>query len=550
MAILQKIGLYWHTLRTLRPIQWYGRFKFYLAWPRVDRRPAPKRRLTVNGKWIMPACRQISMAGPERFSFLNETKDLSGYGWDDPALAKLWRYNLHYFDDLNALAADRRKDWHWALIERWIKENPPAVGTGWEPYPVSLRIVNWIKWALKGNELSAAALDSLAIQIRWLTQRLEYHLLGNHLFTNGKALVFAGLFFEGEEAEGWLKKGLHILLREIDEQILADGGHFELSPMYHALVLEDMLDLCNICATFPGALDDEMKMLTSNWRQRIRPMSDWLAAMCHPDGEISFFNDAAIAVAPPPAELADYAVRLGLDLGEEPERPLVHLAESGYIRLRRGPVVAILDVGRIGPDYLPGHGHADTLSFELSVGMQRVLVNSGTSVYGAGAERLRQRGTDAHNTLSINGENSSQVWAGFRVARRARPIDLDISETEHITVSCGHDGYRYLSGKPVHRRLWRFGGNELIIEDKVSGTVKSAIAWFHFHPDRVIVFNDDEQQGSVSLPDGARLAWQIKAGAGQMRPSSYHPQFGVSRASNCLAVKLDGGRSVIKFSWY
>ena len=110
--------------------------------------------------------------------------------------------------------------------------------------------MNWNKFALSGNELSDAARDSLAIQARWLRKRLEWHLLGNHLFANAKALVFVGLFFCGEEADGWLRTGTQILRKQIPEQILADGAQFELSPMYHALALEDVLDLVNITRAF------------------------------------------------------------------------------------------------------------------------------------------------------------------------------------------------------------------------------------------------------------------------------------------------------------
>src|SRR5205085_8722772 len=141
-----------------------------------------------------------------------------------------------------------------SLQQCWIDENPPAVGVGWEPYPTSLRIVNWIKWALAGNRMNDKAIASLAVQVRFLSQNLEQHLLGNHLLANAKALVFAGLFFEGDEAVSWLRTGLRLLAREIPEQVLPDGGHFERSPMYHSAILEDMLDLCNVTQTYPQAL--------------------------------------------------------------------------------------------------------------------------------------------------------------------------------------------------------------------------------------------------------------------------------------------------------
>ena len=101
------------------------------------------------------------------------------------------------------------------MIIKWINENPVALGTGWEPYPVSLRVVNWIKWILLGNEPERRMIKSLVVQTRWLRKRLEYHLLGNHLLANAKALTTAGLFFQGEEADDWYKIGVKILEKGI-----------------------------------------------------------------------------------------------------------------------------------------------------------------------------------------------------------------------------------------------------------------------------------------------------------------------------------------------
>jgi hypothetical protein len=240
-----RLSRYWHTLRHLRPVQLYGRIAFRLARPRPDTRPAPAVRALL-GPWLAPARRKPSLAGPRKFCILNVDGSLDEIGWDGPEREKLWRYNQHYFDDLNALNAGDRSGWHLDLLSDWVAGYPPAIGNGWEPYPTSLRIVNWIKWSRAGNLLPKPCIESLAVQARWLTRRLEVHLLGNHLFANAKALVFAGLFFEGEEAAGWLSQGLNVLSRQMPEQILADGGQFERSPMYHALALEDVLDLCNV----------------------------------------------------------------------------------------------------------------------------------------------------------------------------------------------------------------------------------------------------------------------------------------------------------------
>ena len=229
------------------------------------------------------------MRSPTRFRFLNVEGELVKPGdWNSEAFAKLWLYNLHYFDDLNAEAAIERVDWHRVLIHRWIEENPPGTGNGWEPYPLSLRIINWIKWYFSGNELDAPASHSLTVQVRFLMCRLERHILGNHLFVNAKALVFAGCFFEGEEAKAWLLKGLSILDCQIPEQILRDGGQFERSTMYHALAYEDMLDLLNLSKAFPGQFD-ALEMGPREWGKIIEGMGRWLRVMCHPDGEIAFF---------------------------------------------------------------------------------------------------------------------------------------------------------------------------------------------------------------------------------------------------------------------
>ncbi len=85
------------------------------------------------------------MAGPRSFVLLNEPGQLDEIVWDGPQREKLWRNNQHYFDDLNAIEAPARPAWHAALIDDWVANNPPGHSIGREPYPLSLRVVNWIK---------------------------------------------------------------------------------------------------------------------------------------------------------------------------------------------------------------------------------------------------------------------------------------------------------------------------------------------------------------------------------------------------------------------
>jgi uncharacterized heparinase superfamily protein len=539
-----KAARYWHTLRHLKPGQFYWRIWFRLYRPRLAARGKNWSLRLPQGAWQVPAGRPTCMLGPQQFRFLNHTHTLPAQGgWNDASQEKLWLYNLHYFDDLNAADAATRVAWHRALLERWLRENPPTQGNGWEPYPTSLRLVNWVKWLQTGNPPVPGMVESLATQAQWLSKKLERHLLGNHLFVNAKALVFAGVVFDGPQAADWLATGLHIIARELPEQVLADGGNFERSPMYHAIFLEDVLDLINAATHWP---DRVPSATLAQWRATAASMLAWLSGMTHPDGEIALFNDAAFGIAPNLAALRAYAQRLGVNAALPAP---MHFADSGYIRLESDKAVAFLDVAMVGPDYLPGHAHADTLSFELSVLGQRVVVNGGTSRYGLGPDRLRERGTAAHSTVQVAGEDSSEVWGGFRVARRARPFDLVMQTTAGgAVVACSHDGYRRLVGKPVHRREWQMDAGGLLVTDWVSGGNHAAVARFILHPQAVATPQGDGGW-RVAMPGAQSLSVMVNHGTAELEPAHYAPEFGRVLPTQCLVVDLVGGKAITAFRW-
>jgi len=548
MKALTLASRYLHTVRHLRFGQIFHRIRFRLSTGRRDFSPAPALR-SVTGPWVYPVERPPSMKGPMRFRFLNEEQPLAG--WDDSERPKLWRYNLHYFDDLCAEGAETRRSWHQEIIMRWIADNPAFSGSGWEPYPCSLRIVNWIKYALSGNTLTKAAQHSLAVQTRWLASRIEWHILGNHLLANAKALIFAGSYFSGPESDCWRALGLSILARELPEQILKDGGHFERSPMYHALVLEDVLDLINVTRAY-----DLDRLPSSSGGSRIGAefegyatrMRLWLAQMCHPDGEIAFFNDASFRIGARPSQLDDYAQRLGQSPLETQRDALVDLSESGYIRLADETVTLLVDAAPVGPDYLPAHGHADTLSFEMSIGAQRFVVNGGTSLYGNSHERQRQRGTAAHNTVEIDGMDSSEVWHGFRVARRARVIERIVEHAgTALTVRAVHDGYLRLPGKPLHRRCWTLEGASLLIDDSIVGDFNFAVAYFHFHPN--VVIRVDSGKIEALMPDGTEVAISPSSRFIAIEDGTWHPEFGVSVDNKRLVIRFDGTNLRTRMTW-
>ncbi len=274
--------------------------------------------------------------------------------------------------------------------------------------------------------------------------------------------------------------------------------------------------------------------------------------MCHPDGEIAFFNDAALGIAARPADIETYALRLGLGEGPGPQEGITCLPASGYIRLARKEAVVILDVGKIGPCYLPGHAHADSLSFELSLFGRRVVVNSGTSCYGSSPERLRQRSTAAHTTVEVDGADSSEIWSSFRVARRVNPINLRYADEGHqgLTVSCAHDGYTRLPGRVIHHRRWRLQADRLEIEDRIEGKAIQAVARFHWHPDIASTATLEGNVKSMSLQlDQYRVTWSTSGPKGDLEPSTYHPAFGMSLRNRVMIAPLNPTGTIYSIVW-
>lgn len=544
---------YFHTLRYLKPTQLLYRVLFSIYSPCLDRAVAPPLR-AAGGSFIEPARRRISLVAPQTFCFLNQTKHLCDIGWnsvgvdgDEMSPSKLWRYHQHYFDDLNSFNASERKNWHEALLKEWVSQ-PASFGLGWDPFPTSLRIVNWIKWQFSGNILSPCCVQSLAEQVRWLSQRLERHLLGNHFFVNGKALVFAGLFFDGREAEQWLNKGLKIVSTELREQVLPDGAHFELSPMYHCIFLEDLLDLINLARMFSNKIPMGN---VERWKIQAADMVRWMRLMTHPDGDIALFNDAAFGVAPLPEQIIDYAQRLGVSMPKYflPGN-LTHLEASGYIRIEDEVQALIIDVAKVGPDYLPGHAHADTLSFELSLFKERVFVNGGTSEYGNGNIRQQERATGSHNTVVIDQQNSSEVWAGFRVARRAYPADLQIKHSDDESIiTCSHTGYERLRKGLRHNRKWTCSRGSLEIHDVVKGNFSEAFAHYHLSPD-VLIKSIKSNKVLLMTKGENEISVDVRGASFDILNGFYSPEFGIRIPNKCLKIQLDKLQgALVRIKW-
>jgi uncharacterized heparinase superfamily protein len=480
----------------------------------------------------------------DQFKFLNETHSLKAVGWDNKSISKLWRYNLHYFGYLLQNKNSAYQIEHQLkLIEKWIDDNPFGIGTGWEPYPTSLRIINWIKWHWFCDGLSDRAKLSLWNQVRWLANRPEYHLLGNHLFINAKALLFASAFFRLDSNSKYFKESLSILHKELKEQFLEDGAHFELSPMYHSLAMEDLLDLISISNKVPNNFPSNEILRKYN-----KGMS-WLETMIYNNGELAHFNDCANGIAPKYSDLEDYAIKLGIAKEKSRINNLYIHKESGFVVYKDVKSHLIADFGKIGPDYLPGHAHADTLSFELAINGERIIVNSGTSVYGNSDDRLLQRGTGAHSTIQIDMENSSEVWSGFRVARRAVPFNIQInSESDNeISFQASHNGYLRLKNKAIHTRKFNLSNNTWNIEDEISGNGNTLVSRFYLHPEIEVRNSQNRITLSKNHIDLVDFIYDSKIDL-QLIDTLYHDQFGVNKVNKCIQLNgISPSKVEIKF---
>ena len=446
--------------------------------------------------------------------------------WNRTDLPRHWLYHLHYHDFLWALPFERARE----AARHWMAHHPPGPGrTGWEPYPTSLRLANWCALFL-GRHRARTLADPAFRDALWagvrrqaghLERNLEWRLLGNHLLENAAALAVAGSGFAHPDADRWLATGLRLLARELPEQLLADGGHVERSPMYQCRVLYVLLLLR--AAGTPAVRD-----LVG---PHVAPAARALAALTHPDGGIALLNDSAFGVYPAPGALARAAG--AAPAGDGP----FALADTGYYGARTaGGDYVVCDAAPLGPDYQPGHGHADLLSFELSLSGARVVVDGGVSTYAAGPMRDWCRSTRAHNTVEVEGRDSAETWAAFRVGRRGRPRGVVwTAGRDGFELSARHDGYRHLPGRPVHARTFRWRSGSLEIADRIDARRPvRAVARLHFHPDCRL---SDRAGGTctVSFPGGrAGVSWSGWETVARDE-SWYCPAFGVERSNPCLA---------------
>ena len=377
----------------------------------------------------------------------------SGFlSWNDKTKGMLWAYNLNYMDWL--LQEDMTFDEGALWIDRFIADLPDN-HIGLDPYPTALRGINWIKFISRhcdkiDEERLSVWNDSLYSQYAHLNRNLEYHLLGNHLLEDAYSLYIASIYFSDRNL---YKKSSKLLRKQLCEQILPDGAHFEQSPMYHCILLDRLLDCCNF--SFNNIRHDGQEQMNVYLKDMAEKMLGHLEAILYSDKSFPLFNDSAVGISPEPMQIFSYAQRLGLVWEKIP------MNEVGYRYMCNENMEMFADVGNVMASYQPGHTHADTFSYELRIKGMPFIVDTGISTYDKNARRQYERGTSAHNTVQVDGKDSSQVWGGFRVGSRAEVSVIKDTDTELKAVHFG-----YGRSKP-HLRTFAIDEDCLNITDEL-----------------------------------------------------------------------------------
>jgi uncharacterized heparinase superfamily protein len=385
---------------------------------------------------------------------------------------------------------------------------------------------------------------NLAQQTEYLSRNLETHLLGNHILENAVTLAFLGTLFKGEIAQNWKRIGYRELSAQIPEQILPDGLHFEASPMYHLRVVY-------LLSLLQSLGESDLKSLTTApLASSVKALKDVL----HPDGNIALLNDSAIGIYHDPKTLLNFADS-ALAQHQEPEQTTHSprhsgswsLESSGYYGYRddSGNYI-ICDAGPIGPDYIPGHAHADIFTYELSLKGCRVIGDTGNFDYLESPSRSLSRSTRAHNTVEIDGTDQCDMWGTFRVGQRVSPREVQFEPKPlGFRLSASHEGYNRHPMRAIHKRAFEVSHPFRIrITDEVSASNPvSARTYIHLTPECSII-RFEEQEVIVQYPKGTfSIRFQ---GQGRLTKAStnYFPEFGVTLPRTTICYTTTNRHSV------
>lgn len=516
------------------------------------RDPAPAAAALVPpDPWPGNAQRGIALLG-DSFHFHGRTLNRPAPLWSPVGVEGAWLEALHGFAwlrDLRAAGGDGARRKARALVADWIVANAAWSPIAWHPVVTGNRLAHWVSqyefYAASADiEFRQRLLAAAARQARHLAGVLPAGLSGAGLVTAAKGLCFAGLCLPGGEA--WLSRGLALLAAALEAQLLPDGGQRERCPILLLSVLRDCIDL-------RAALLAGGREVPRDLGLRIEGMAAMLRLLQHGDGGLALFNGGS--------EGEDLQIGLVLQRAASGKGPLQSAPAGGFQRLQAGRTLVLLDSGRPPPPGYDHLAHAGTLSFEMSVGRERLIVNCGaqTAEGGSGAVEWRsaQRSTAAHSTATLADTNSSELRSEDGIGARRAAVTCRRDEDEgNVWLEASHDGYQPLFGRNHHRRLFlSASGDDLRGED--SFPAEAALARpcsfavrFHLHPEVQAMAAQDGRSVVLRLPKGGGWRLRSAGGALALEPSVYLGQPGQIRRSQqiVLSGRAEAGETVVKWA--
>ncbi|EMA58924.1 alginate lyase family protein [Halorubrum lipolyticum] len=388
-------------------------------------------------------------AADGRYTFLDHTIDFGDdIDWDDEAIDErpiFWRLKLASFEGFERLVLgwespaglDEVRSRLEAQAYDWDASNPIGeeayLRRSWTPHSVSLRILGWsryVAWCAgdDGTEVPDRLVRMTYRNALFLANHVEHEIGGNHLIENAAALIAAGVLFRDHDT-GWVRTGRELLKRAGSDQFLADGGHFERSPMYHVTVLRryatatDLLSAVGLPTTAIGTVAEHAM--------------GFLSSLAEPSGEIPLLNDSVRGEAIRATSCLAYCRACSLT---PTIRSRHHPAGSGYRTLSAGGGTLLFDVGDVGPPHLPAHSHNDQLGVLLWVDGRQVLADTGVYDYGANARRQYARSAAAHNTAQYDGIEPIPTAGSYMLGKRTS-VAVEADERGRIAASHARDSF-------------------------------------------------------------------------------------------------------------
>ena len=383
-------------------------------------------------------------------------------------------------------------------LNSWFEQNPFQRGINWaSALEVAFRALSWIWiWHFVSDRFDPPFcrqfFEGLYHHGLHLEVNLSYYFSPNtHLLGEAVALHALGtLFPQFPTAARWRETGARVVRAELDNQVLADGCHFERSTYYHVYALDMFLFHAILRGRSAGNNGDPA--LDDVYREKLARMARFLDAVLGPSGILPFIGDddggrffhpygprsrfglatlATCGIVRDPSALAEQAVwwlkSPPLALVQSAPRESVCFPDSGLVIMTAGKLQLIVDAGPFGPGSA-GHSHADTLSVVLRRGNEQILIDPGTYTYvGDPAWRDRFRGTAAHNTIRIDGMDQAVPRGPFGWQTRPK-VELLKWETsaaqDTLIAACSYAGFRH-QRKVVLRKMEQ----QVLITDDIEG---------------------------------------------------------------------------------